>query len=69
MDNALKYVRCDVCRGKKIVNGLGGMPRECKTCHGVGHVALDKVVSVECEHKSKDKTKIQRAVDSDKPKS
>lgn len=36
--------RCECCQGRKIVNGLGGMTRECDKCLGVGYISIDKVV-------------------------
>ena len=31
-------VRCGTCRGLKEVAGIGGIPRECWTCKGIGKV-------------------------------
>lgn len=61
MENALKYVRCDACRGKKIVNGLGGMPKDCGTCKGIGHVSLDKALGDAVDKCETDVLKTKRA--------
>ncbi len=32
--------RCDCCRGRGTIVGLGSMERDCGHCHGVGHVKV-----------------------------
>ncbi len=32
--------RCECCRGRGVVVGLGSMERKCGNCHGVGHVKV-----------------------------
>jgi phage FluMu protein Com len=34
----MKIIRCEVCCGRKVINGLGGMEKKCHECKGVGHV-------------------------------
>ena len=32
--------RCDICRGKKKVMGLGMLEKKCVACNGVGHIII-----------------------------
>ncbi len=35
-------IRCDLCRGKKRVIGLGMIEKKCQNCKGVGHLIKDE---------------------------
>ena len=36
----MAHTRCETCKGRKVVMGLGYMTAKCRTCNGVGHVAV-----------------------------
>lgn len=35
----MAYIRCEVCKGRKKMFGLGYMLKDCHACAGVGFVA------------------------------
>lgn len=37
-------IKCDSCNGKRLVMGLGGMPKTCLLCEGMGYVSLDRAL-------------------------
>lgn len=66
--------RCDCCRGRGTIVGLGSMERKCGQCHGVGHVKIEVLKSV-VDHvaadvvvkvKRKRRTPTEMLADSDK---
>ena len=66
--------RCECCRGRGIVVGLGSMERDCNECHGVGHVKVvpDAIVDapvtadVVVKVKRKRRTPAEMLADADK---
>lgn len=46
---AVEWVRCDSCRGRKQVMGVGGMLKDCKACSGVGQLKLKDVAKPSVE--------------------
>ncbi len=51
----MQYTRCESCKGKKTVMGLGAIERKCHKCGGVGQV------KIECEIKIKSRKKLDNA--------
>lgn len=49
-------IRCDKCGGRKSINGLGGMSKQCDKCTGIGYITIvsnepEKVESAQVEKK------------------
>lgn len=44
-----ELMRCDVCKGRKRVLGMGGMENKCQSCKGVGWIEAEnnRPVSIE----------------------
>ena len=40
----MKIERCTLCNGRKEVNGIGGMTKECPRCFGIGHVKVEEAL-------------------------
>lgn len=36
--------RCEKCNGQKTYMGIGGMRKDCDTCHGIGQIEKKRVV-------------------------
>ena len=61
----MAYTRCETCKGRKMVMGLGYMTHKCRTCNGVGHVAVveDVIVAPDVEPVKRTRRKHDRDID------
>jgi len=45
----MSLCRCESCKGRKIIVGIGGMEKECSRCLGVGYVKVEVVAETKEE--------------------
>ena len=62
----MAHTRCESCRGKKIVMGLGYIMKKCAVCNGVGHVAVIEEVVKSVRKRAVRKPKVDAVVDTAK---
>ena len=47
--------RCDGCKGKKDIVGLGMLKDKCKVCNGIGYVVQSESMSKNVKYKESNK--------------
>ena len=50
----MQYTRCEACKGKKTILGLGAIERKCHVCGGVGQVKIECEIKVKQSKLKKD---------------
>lgn len=38
----MAFDKCETCRGRKEIMGIGGMKKKCHVCSGVGYVSINE---------------------------